>query len=141
MISPGLYQRVSTYPALAAIGDNWFPGGLPEGADLPAGIYTCISRVRIFTQDGGGPFDTRYQLDIYSEDFDECEALINALDKAMHGYRGTITVGGVDYVIKASLFDNGLGPNLQPTGRRSDGPEPGFFRATHDYKIFHSEVT
>jgi len=139
MINYGLYSRLSGYAALASIGDNWYPGALPQGVDYPAGVFTCISRVRAPSQQGGGPYDTRYQFDIYADDPDECESLLAALDACMHGYSGTITVAGTDYVIGASLLAGGFGPKGEPV---ADGPNPGGgrFRGSHDYKIWHQEV-
>jgi len=140
VISPGLYARISTYAGLSAIGTRWYPGVLPQDATLPAGVYYCVSRTRTPSQSGGGPYNTRWQLDIYSDDYDQCEALANALDACMHGYKGTITVGGTDYEIGASFLDNGRGPNHEPSAA-GVGPEGGRYRASSDYKITHQEVT
>ncbi len=141
MISAALFAHISTAPGLEPIGDRWFPGMLPQGKDLPAGVFTCISRVRIPVQNGGGPFDTRYQFDMYSNDPEELEALSVALESTMGNYRGTITVAGTVYNIIISMLDSGDGPNYQPKLRSGTGPEPGLFRVRHDYKITHAEVT
>ena len=80
-----LFARLS---GIANPGVGWYPLRLPDGCALPAGVYQRISSVPIPVHgDRVGLRPRRYQLTVYSSDYDSGLASIRLIRDALDGTR------------------------------------------------------
>ena len=117
MIEVDLYSHLSSDANItSSIADNIFPLIAPSGTKPPYITYQMISDVDLTSVQGENYANkTRFQIDIYSEDY--------------------LEVIGINGAVKDSVY--GLGNTVYDFSSRDIPPEPdtGYFRRLIDFKI------
>lgn len=111
-----------------------YPDVLPQAPRYPAIVYSLVSGVSDYAQDG--PTDlarSRVQVDCFAADKLGVITLRSAVMNALSGYRGTIgspaiSIQGVFALNQASNWGDGMAP----TG-------PDVYRTIIDFDIWHQE--
>lgn len=121
-------------PAVAAlIGDRIYPNQVPQQHPNSLEVMPCA----VFQLAGGerqaifcgtdGTVGAQYQLDIYGTDRDEIPPIARAIRRRLRDYSGLMGEARIYKVSLDSEFD--VGPE----------PEPGLYRRTQLYTIWHWE--
>ncbi len=99
---------------------------LPQEATFPAITYHRISNVKTISQDGDSNLDNdRFQFSCWSYTFVEITTLVDALETALHCYKGAMgdmTAGSSFLENKPSIFE----------------PDTKLFHVPVDFKITHN---
>lgn len=94
MIEAGLFNLVSTTPAVAAICETRiYPLILPTGSKYPAATYQMISANPDPTLDTSGFQRWRIQYDCFGRTYADASGLRRALITALNGYVGVLSDG------------------------------------------------
>lgn len=110
----------------ALIGERLHPRVLPDKAQLPAVVYRTITNEAGFAHDGAVPLrHPRVQLDCYSRNSLEAEAVSESLTAALVGYRGPM--GALAYT---------AGWNLEDATDIYE-EETGLYRVSMDFRGFY----
>jgi len=114
-----------------AVGTRVYSFHSPQKAVLPFITYRRISTERLLTHDQTeqGLASPRFQFDIRAKTFASGLDTVEALRKALQGYKGTM--GGVGGV--------GVGAALPALEQHDDEPDSDNYRITVDYIISHQE--
>lgn len=115
MIGAAIRAILIADPAVnAMVGGRVYPQIVPQGADMPALVYTVRSEP-LNHQQGMQGFD-RFDLgiDCWSRDrngvaaYDEARSLAGVVAKALGGYRGTSQGVEIHSVIVEATYDDGM---------------------------------
>jgi hypothetical protein len=99
-LTTGLVARLEADSGVGALaGDRIFPNMIPQEATRPALAYQIISAPRFYTHSGAtGEVVARVQITIEGNTYAECEALAEAVEASLSGFRGAlgdVTVGAI----------------------------------------------
>ncbi len=116
---------------IAYVGNRIYPLVIPEGVELPAIAYQRISTPRESTHSGpSGLASPRFQFSCVSGKYSEANGLVNAVRRALDGYKGTM--GGVNGINVGAVF-------VENTIDESSG-SPDLCELKLDAVIWHDEV-
>jgi hypothetical protein len=99
-------KLVNTVAVSNLVSTRVHPLRLPDTATLPAITYQQVSAPVIATHDESAATaltHARYQLDAWAASYAGSVALGKAIFDALHGYKGTITIGADSFIIQGCL--------------------------------------
>jgi hypothetical protein len=115
------------------LGDRIYPERLPqqhpsEPAVIPAAVFQLsgADRQAMFCATDG-TIGAQYQIDIYAAEFDQIAPIARAIRRRLRDYSGPMGEARVSKVLLDNEF--AVGPD----------PEPGLFRRTQLYTVWHWE--
>lgn len=133
MIEQGLHAYLTTEPGVASfVGNRVFPLMIPqhvydEATRLSCLVYSKVSDIRGITFCGTDTVPaTSYQIDCYAASFLKSKQLAAAVRSALIDFGGMwngTTIKNVHLETEFDLLD----------------PEPGLFRVSQSYRIWHVE--
>ena len=112
-IEAAICELLSTNAAVAAlVGDRIKPDILPQGLAMPAITYQLISGPRDQTADGPtGLVNSRWQINMWAETYDDVLTVRTAVRKAMNGKDGVVASTRIQ---STELLDEGDVPVTDP---------------------------
>jgi hypothetical protein len=110
MISEAIYTILTTAPEFSAIaGNRVYPLRVAQGAALPSVAFQTISNNPASCKEGANQDKKRIQINIYSEEYDQVEALAEICRTLLDGFSGTVaetSIAGITYESETDLHDN-----------------------------------
>lgn len=126
-VEADLYTRLSGFAGLSAlVGTRIYPQTIPQASAMPAVSYHRVSTVRTSAMGSDVTIArARFQVDVWTQDFDSTKAVARQVQAALQRYRGTATVE-----ILACFFLNEV--DLYE-------PEPEIFHQALDFEVNYRE--
>ena len=132
-IKQAIHARLVAHALITAlVGGRIYHNMAPGNAASPYLVYSKVSSNSEQHQGGAsGLAESRFQIDSYSTDADEVDALATAVRMAMDGYRGTTNSTFINKITLDSEIDGIEGPSV--------GRQNSIARTTQDYMVWHDE--
>lgn len=91
MIEEGIIQRLlATSGVTSLVGTRVFPGVRPQAAALPAIVFTLVSKVPVYDDDGEAGIETcRVQIDSWATTYTQAKQLSRTVRASLSAYFGT----------------------------------------------------
>jgi hypothetical protein len=111
MTGGAIYKILTDSPEFAAIAaDRVYPLRIAQGAIFPAVAYQTISNTPTACKEGDSGLDRkRLQLNIYSESYDDQDALAEICRNILSSFSGTIegvNIASIKYETETDLHDD-----------------------------------
>ena len=125
MIGKAIYDILSSDGTVSGyVATRIYPDTVPQNADFPYIAYSVISTLPTNAKDGVSRMDlTGVQIDIYSRDYSDTQAIAVAARAALDRYSGTNNT----VIINSAVFANQSGGAYEP--------EIGVYWISQDYNI------
>jgi hypothetical protein len=110
------------------VGTRFYPIVAAQGAAFPHMVYSTVSTPRGLTYAGAdGLAHPRWQVDVYSNDYDQAKLLAALVTQALHTTSGTYEGTRIDLI----QLDNETDSDFEP--------DPNTFRVILDFIVHYEE--